>query len=835
MWPQSFLQTPRLPLGAISQRAGDPPAEWSTRVVKAASTPPYRCTSNTPLTILTIVVFVLAGLGLSAAPAQAQPGAWTTVSSVNAVLDLVLDGQGRVWGVTRGGVVVVDPASRQIARHLTTDDGLHRLDATAIAYHGASGEIVIGYPDGMLDVIDVTTFQVDRLGDIERTGAYPNKEINALRSIGETFFAATGFGVVEFNLPQRYVVRTISQFPGVNPGLMAYALSPDATADSLWVAFEAGVAVAPLSADLTLPESWTVEPGDVFGGLAVRAIAHTAGRVFASTQTTNFIRENTGWRVHTELGEFPALDYAVNDSDGALFVAQVYRVAQWSQDAPFSPQIRFFELGEVVQSVAPPRTGSERFWAGTELKGVLTLPTGDPSEKVFISGNGPGINAVRDIEFTSDGFIAATSPFSDRSSLLDNQKGFSVVRDGVWSTFNLFNTPALLEAEVSLVYQALPTPEAYFFGSWGRGVVRYDPADGAIRVYNATTSSLVGWESLDPKYIVVAGLERDPVGRVWAVSRYASVPLYLLETSQEDWIPFPRWRGLSTDQQYAGLYIDSRGLKWIPLEATSTAGRGLLVLDTGVNPESDADDQGVVLSNERTGGNLPDAKVTAVVEDRDGEIWVGTERGIARYILPELIVIGGAAERQGQWLIAAEPTGDTPFLLRDIQVTAMAVNGANQKWIGTASDGLWLLNEEGSRILAHHTLTNSPLLSNRIEDLSYESHTGTLYITTDRGLILYEDVATAGRTSMKELEVYPLPFRYDQHSRILIDGLSERSVVTITTVDGQRIRRIEAKGGRMEWDALDEQGRRIPSGIYLALAKDRDGRDVGVGKLMIIR
>jgi hypothetical protein len=165
----------------------------------------------------------------------------------------------------------------------------------------------------------------------------------------------------------------------------------------------------------------------------------------------------------------------------------------------------------------------------------------------------------------------------------------------------------------------------------------------------------------------------------------------------------------------------------------------------------------------------------------------------------------------------------------------MTVNGANQKWIATNSDGLWLLNEEGSRVLAHYTAENSPLLSNTVDDLSYNEQSGELYITTSLGVIILTDVAVKGVEKMSTLSAYPNPFVYDRHERVVIEGLSERSTLFVVTVDGERVRRLETVGGRVEWDGLDLNGSKVASGVYLLIAIDENGGERGAGKLVVIR
>lgn len=59
---------------------------------------------------------------------------------------------------------------------------------------------------------------------------------------------------------------------------------------------------------------------------------------------------------------------------------------------------------------------------------------------------------------------------------------------------------------------------------------------------------------------------------------------------------FPKAVAASSSDEYFGLFVDSFDQKWITLENAATAGNGLVVLDTGSDPESASDDNSVKLT-----------------------------------------------------------------------------------------------------------------------------------------------------------------------------------------------------------------------------------------------
>lgn len=160
----------------------------------------------------------------------------------------------------------------------------------------------------------------------------------------------------------------------------------------------------------------------------------------------------------------------------------------------------------------------------------------------------------------------------------------------------------------------------------------------------------------------------------------------------------------------------------------------------------------------------------------------------------ELIIEGGANERQAQWLINEDTTATSRFLLRDVNVSAMAVNAANEKWIGSVNQGIWVINEEGSRIIKRFTTDNSPLYSNNIRSIAINDETGEVFIATDLGLMSYFDIPKAPVDEMNTLKVFPNPFAYSKHNQIVIEGLSDDTQIKILGIDGSVVQELTASG-----------------------------------------
>ena len=139
--------------------------------------------------------------------------------------------------------------------------------------------------------------------------------------------------------------------------------------------------------------------------------------------------------------------------------------------------------------------------------------------------------------------------------------------------------------------------------------------------------------------------------------------MYVYDPKQDTWLAHAKDNAVSTLDEYVGLFIDSKNNKWISLQSSTGDGTGLLVMDTN-DPMNLQDNQGVKLTTSPSNGNLPDNKVTAFLEDKNGEVWIGTARGIARFLFPQFIIDSQrSSERQSQWLLNEDTAAVSRYLL----------------------------------------------------------------------------------------------------------------------------------------------------------------------------
>ena len=294
------------------------------------------------------------------------------------------------------------------------------------------------------------------------------------------------------------------------------------------------------------------------------------------------------------------------------------------------------------------------------------------------------------------------------------------------------------------------------------------------------------------------------------------------------WYTFQPGSILGGNALLSDVLAARNGYKWI----IRPRGNGLLVYDSGNSLANSDDDRYALVGSQRGRGGLATPDVFAVAEDHDGQIWLGTGRGLALFYTPEVVFSGDDYDAEQ---ILIEQDGNVQVLLETEVVSAIVVDGANRKWVGTQTGGVYLVSPDGQEQIHHFTAENSPLPSNTILNLSLDGSTGEVYFGTDRGIMSYRGEATEGGEDSECISVFPNPARETYTGPIAITGLVRDSEVKITDVSGNIVHRMRSLGGQAIWDGTDMSGQRAATGVYLVFASDVTGTFKCNTKLLLVK
>jgi streptogramin lyase len=238
--------------------------------------------------------------------------------------------------------------------------------------------------------------------------------------------------------------------------------------------------------------------------------------------------------------------------------------------------------------------------------------------------------------------------------------------------------------------------------------------------------------------------------------------------------------------------------------------------------------------NEGTGnGNLPSANVRALTFDNQNRLWIGTLKGLRVLFSPGSFFEQGS-NPESQAIIFLED-GVAQELLFEQSITAIEVDGSNNKWVATATSGVFYLSPNGQETLLRFTKDNSPLPSNNVQDISIDPFTGVVYFATTQGLVAYKGTATAPSDNLDNVHAFPNPVRPGFNGNVTIDGLTAQANVKITDITGSLVFEQTSEGGSVLWDTTAFGRYKVRSGVYLVLVTTEDNAETKVSKIMIIR
>jgi len=216
----------------------------------------------------------------------------------------------------------------------------------------------------------------------------------------------------------------------------------------------------------------------------------------------------------------------------------------------------------------------------------------------------------------------------------------------------------------------------------------------------------------------------------------------------------------------------------------------------------------------------------AIIEDKDGSIWVGTDNGIAIFQCTNINEVCDA------YLPIVQSNGFNGYLFQKETIHSITIDGANRKWIGT-NNGAWLISKDGTEVLQHFTTENSPLPDNTVLSIGIEPSDGDVFFFTKNEIISYKGNSTEPSTTQSAIKIYPNPIGPNYNGPIVIKNLVNNALVKITDINGQLMMQTRALGGQAIWNGRDQYQHKVASGIYLIFVRDDMGNEKAVGKILI--
>jgi ligand-binding sensor domain-containing protein len=748
-----------------------------------------------------IFFFIFIFLPFGKTQAQDIPlGTWRTHFSYLAAREVALAGE-RVYCASENGLFYLDKSDNSLTT-LSKLDGLSETVIRAMAYDPNTQILVLAYQNSNLDLLDDE--EINEIPLIRDANISGSKNLNHIYIYQNLAFISADFGLVSLDLNRRQIRETYQNLGANGSNLIIQAAT--VSRDSLILATAQGIIMGALSDNLLDFNSWKrFSPVNGLPSGAVRKIVtrnNTVYALMANGLIYKYLHQNQ-WT----LFNFPTSNLSnLQVSQNKILISAAHRIYQIDENEALSEIANPLIISPQAAILDP----QNRLWVADQQNGLVS---NFANSFQSYTPNGPARAESWALYTYQNQILALSGAWDENYNPLNRTAGFYQFKNAAWASYNGTNTPNLLNIKdlVNATYNS--SNKNLYLASFGDGIaVRAENGSFSVINQNTAGTSLV---ADNQGKLRVSALAADRSGELW-ISTFAAAnqPALHVLRNNGSWQSFlPPNLASRTPQD---ILIDNQQVKWVRL--SPNRGGGIWVLDDKTNRNR-------YLSSTANEGNLPSINVNVIKQDLEGQMWIGTDRGVTVISNPNRVFDGA--------INAFTPIFESRPLLRAEVVKALAIDGGNRKWIGTRT-GLWLFSADGGTLIHYFNVDNSPLPDNTILDIKIEPTSGEVFVATEQGIVSYRGTATAGNAQYGQVKVFPNPVRPDFTGLVGISGLVEGANVKITDVSGRLFYETRAQGGTASWNLRDYNNVKAQTGIYLIFSTNADGSQTLVSKIAVV-
>lgn len=742
-------------------------------------------------------------------------------------------GNGRVYCATTGGFFWT-PTTENSVHHLSKINGLADIEATIVKYNALNKKTLIVYKNTNIDIIEPDN-SIINIPDIKNKSLFGNKIINSVYMHKQYAYLACGFGIVVLDMDREEIKEVYNLDPSggtlnirdvAMDDTYIYAATDDGlknTDDYIYKALK--------NSNLSNYNSWTKMIGPPAG--IYNAIASVNGILYASL--SNFIMsnaweadeiwqyDNVSWTKFTKL-PYNFICNALRNDDNKLLITTKGIVYNYDNQTSVLKSLMFYNGNGYLDCSDSEIDTEGNLWVADKNYGLLKSKDFYNCE-VFKAGGPISIN-INALTVHNSELWAVAGGLTASNGNTFTFGGVSIYSKDEWEGVSglqgTINLDSLYDMMNVIVDPADPT-RAYA-ATFAHGLVEFKNRRPVVN-YSLTNSPLGSAIPGDRNYVWTYGMAFDKDNNLWVTNSGGQESPLVVKLTNGKWAA-PKLSPMIAKPYYAfQLIIDRNDQKWFTMP-----GSGVGVYKGGpydVPNASNTRALGVAAGK----GNLTSAGVYCLAEDLDGEIWVGTDKGICVFYSPQAIFSNDNVDAQ---TIKIEQDGNVQLLLETETVQAIAVDDANRKWLGTSSSGVYLMSEDGTKQIYHFDEKNSPLISNNIKSIAIDRKTGDVFFGTPKGIMSFRGSATKGLEEFTEVYAYPNPVRDNYTGPIIIKGLVANTIVKITDISGSIVRELNSEGGQAIWDAKNFKGEKVGTGVYMVFCTNQDGSQKIATKVVVI-
>ncbi|MGL2965578.1 T9SS type A sorting domain-containing protein [Flavobacterium sp. XGLA_31] len=741
---------------------------------------------------------------------------WKGYFSYNQIKD-VSESDTKLFAAAENALFTKNTTTNDIET-INTINGLSGQTISAMYHSKAFNKTLLGYENGLMIVINNVDGSMLNVVDIINKNLPANiKKINHFMEYNGIVYISCDFGIVQYKLATLEFGDTY--FIGPNGQEIKIYQTCVYNGDIYAVSQNNGIKKASINnANLNDFAQWEVFDTGYWNGIVSfnnQLIAMNANAILYKYNGSFF-------QQIVNVGQ-PGLDLRANEN--YLTITSQSHVYVFNTTLGQTAHIQNSQIPDIPVTFSCATTLNGNIYIGTNENGIVSSAINNPFTFEIIMPNGPAQNNIFSINSSSSNLWAVYGDYTDEYNPYPlSYHGISKYADNHWLNipYAEVHEPNSNASDFVRVTVNPNNENQIFVSSYFSGLLKFEN-DQLVTIYNKNNSLLEPVFPTDPpdSDLRIEQSAFDKAGNLWVSNGLVKNGLKELKAGGQ-------WQAYDTstiqsnyfNNRFGKMVIDKSGVKWI-----ATFKEGVIAFS----------ENGNIFKKITTGenlGNLPFEDVRALVTDNRNQLWIGTTKGLR--VLPSVSSFTSDEQMKTNAIIILED-GLAQELMYEQYVSDIAVNGSNQKWIGTADSGVFLVSSDGQQTIYHFTKDNSPLPSNVINDIDINAVTGEVFFATDKGMVSFQGTSTRPAEDLNNVYVYPNPVRPEFVGTVKIAGLISKANIKITDIEGNLVYETTSEGGTIEWDTTAFGKYKVSSGVYMIFIASQDGAETAVKKVMIVR
>ena len=778
------------------------------------------------------LLFLLGALTLSNGQSTTT-GSWEAYFSYNSIKDIEI-GSDIIYAASENAIFTYDPYTNSIET-ITTIEGLSGDYITTIKYSENYNLLMIGYETGLMEVYDLNTNTVLKVVDILNQITIPpnNRRINDFYEFDNLVYISTNYGISIYDMQSLEFGDTY--YIGFN-GTQTRVHQITLNNNEIYAATSDGLKKANLNNPNLIDFQFWQTPflGDFLSVISI------ADQVFTIKSDNILYAVNDNSLSPVLSFTEPILRLEPNENNFSIITAN--KVYYYQEDLSLISS--YNNSPDLNTTFTTSKIFNDIVYIGTLGSGMLKTSNNSNDLYEKIIPNGPLRNNPFSLHFGyGDLWVTFGDYDEDFNPNPNREYGFSFLENNIWTNVSYDSIQQNIEKPVYNLNAIAINPvnsDQVFISSFQHGLLKFEK-NNSLELLDDTNSALQSLVLAGSNYksIRVSDLKFDNQGFLWSLTSLVEDPLKKFNLTTNQWQTYS-FSSIIDDpildeNGFGPLVIGPDGTKWV-----GSYRNGVIGFNDNGNLIRQIVGEDVA--------NLPINHIKSLALDNNNILWIGTYKGLR--------ILYNTSNFFTEDVITTSPIifieDGLPKELLELQfITAIIVDGSNNKWISTVDSGVFYLSSDGQNTIYHFTKDNSPLPSNGITSMAQNQNDGTIYFGTNRGLVAFKAGGSSPSNSLEDAYAYPNPVRPGfniEIDKIKIKNLSENINIKITDIEGNLVAEAQSNtnlrfkgynlaidGGTAYWNGKNLADRTVASGVYVVLISDLNTIETNVLKIMLIR